>query len=129
MAMANITVKKADGTTDVTYTALTPASGEQPARWTVLTAASQQSLRPVVEVRSRDNGRRDARVVSLLVKYPDVRSINGVDTVVGTIPLEIRGTIPRQVADAVIAEAIAQSANLYKAAAIQDAFKSGYAPQ
>lgn len=32
--MANITVKKADGTTDVVYTALTPAGGDNsPARW------------------------------------------------------------------------------------------------
>lgn len=127
--MANITVKKADGTTDVVYTALTPATGDQPARWAVKAASNIAALRPVAELRSRDNANRDARVVSLLVKYPDVRTVNGADAIVGTVPIEIRATVPRQVSDAVISEAIAQAGNLFVTALLRESFGSGYAPQ
>lgn len=128
--MANITVKKADGTTDVVYTALTPAGGDNsPARWSANALGASMALRPVLDIRSRDNGNRDARVVSLVLKYPDVRSVNGVDTVVGSIPINISATIPKQVLDSVVAEAIHQAGNLFTSVLVRDSYKLGYAPQ
>lgn len=128
--MANLTVKKADGTTDVTYVALTPSAGDQtPARWSLVAANAVAGLRPVYDLQSRFNAKRDARHLQSTLKYPDVRMISGVDTVVGNCLITISGVIPLQVTDTVIAEAVAQAANIFKAALIADSFKAGYAPQ
>lgn len=44
--MANITVKKADGTTDVVYTALTPSAGDKTsARWSLTASSTKANLR------------------------------------------------------------------------------------
>lgn len=128
--MANITVKKADGTTDVTYTALSSSAGDQsPARWSNLASATVAALRATYNSTSRFNGKRDARVVENVLKYPDVATISGASVVLGNVVINISGTIPLQVTDTAIAEAVAQAANLFKAALIQDTFKTGYAAQ
>lgn len=128
--MANITVKKADGTTDVVYAALMPSAGDQtPARWHVPAANAVSLFRPSFEMVSRFNQRRDARNVSTVLKYPDVRTVSGADVVVGNCIINVSGIVPLQVTDAVIAEAIAQAANLFKATLVQDCFKTGYAAQ
>lgn len=67
--------------------------------------------------------------MSLVLKYPDVRSVNGVDTVVGSIPINISATIPKQVLDSVVAEAIHQAGNLFTSVLVRDSYKLGYAPQ
>lgn len=128
--MANITVKKADGTTDVTYTALSSSAGDQsPARWSNLDSATVAALRATYSSTSRFNGKRDARVVENVLKYPDVATINGASVVLGNVVINISGTIPLQVTDTAIAEAVAQAANLFKAALVQDTYKTGYAAQ
>lgn len=128
--MANITVKQANGTTDVVYTALMPSAGDQtPARWHVATANAVSMFRPSFEMVSRFNQKRDARNISTVLKYPDVRAVSGVDVVVGNCIINVSGIVPLQVTDAVIAEAIAQAANLFKATLVQDCFKAGYAAQ
>ena len=128
--MANITVKKADGATDVTYTALSSSAGDQsPARWSDLSSATVAARRATYNSTSRFNGKRDARVVENVLKYPDVQTINGASVVLGNVVINISGTIPLQVTDTAIAEAVAQAANLFKASLVQDTFKTGYAAQ
>lgn len=128
--MANLTVKKADGVTDVVFTALTPSAGDTtPARWTSVSAETIANLRPTAEMRSRFNGNRTARHVDLVTKFPEVITVNGIKEVRGTAPFTISATIPLQIDDAWINEAVAQTANLFKAALIQQAFKEGYSPQ
>lgn len=128
--MANITVKKADGTTDVVYTALTPSAGDKtPARWQNTASHAKAALRATVEMTSRFNPAKTARHVTLLVKYPEVAPVNGVDTVVGIGHMTIDGVIPLQCSDPAIAELVAQAANVFKASLAQDSFKIGYAPQ
>lgn len=128
--MANITVKKADGTTDVVYTALNPAGGDNTsARWQATALGAAAALRPTCEVRSRDNGNKDARVVQMQYTYRDVRVVDGVDTIVGTIPMTISATVPKHILDTVIAEAVHQGGNLFVSVLMREAFKTGYAPQ
>jgi hypothetical protein len=128
--MANITVKKADGTTDVVFVAKMPAAGDKtPARWTVDAASPVPSLRPVMNTTSRPNGDRSARNITTTVKFPDVRTISGVDTVVGNVIVNIEAVVPLNVTSTVTTEAIAQAANLFKATLLQDSYKDGYAPQ
>lgn len=127
--MSNITVKAANGTSDVVFTALNPAGGDgSVARWSVNTANPVAALRPVFTASSRPNAKRDSRVVQLVGKYPDVRTLSGVDTVVGNVFFSGQVTIPEVVTDTVIAEAIAQFTNMLASSLIRDSMKSGFAP-
>lgn len=128
--MANFTVKASNGTTDVVYVALTPSAGDTtPARWAVTSGASSANLRTSLEMKTRPNAKRNARVSEVLFKMPDVRLVNGQDTVVGHCLLKAEAVIPNQVNISVIDEAVAQFANALKTALIQDSIKVGYAPQ
>lgn len=129
-SMADITVKKADGTTDVVYAALTPAAGDKtPARWSLTAASTKANLRPTYESSSRFNGPKTARAIDLTLKFPEVVSVSSVDTIIGTAHVAISGVIPLQMSDAAIAEAVAQAANLFKSTLIQASVKAGYSPQ
>jgi len=128
--MANITVKAANGTTDVIYTALTPAAGDRtPARWANVSANTRANLRPTVEMTSRFNSARSARHVDFVLKFLEVANVGGVDQVVGTALLSATCVVPLQVTDATISEAVAQFGNLLKSTLVQDSVKAGYAPQ
>lgn len=127
--MANITVKASNGTTDVVYTALNPAGADgSVARWSVTNANPVAALRPIYSVTSRSNAKRDARVVQCIGKYPDVRTLSGVDTVVGNVHFSAQITVPELVTDAVIAEAVAQFTNILVSTLMRETMKSGFAP-
>jgi len=129
--MANITVKKADGTTDIVYTALTPSSGDKvSAQWRSETAGTAASLRPTAELRSTFNGPRDARRLEFSYQYPYTvtDSTTSTTTVKARIPMTLVATVPTEIADTVVAEAINQGFNLLKSSLILDSFKIGYAP-
>lgn len=126
--MANITVKKADGTTDVTYTANVPSAGDKsPASWTQ-NSESARSLRPTISALSQYNGPRDARRVSFVGKFPVVRQVAGVPTKVATIPVEATIALPLVITDNEAGEAAAQFANILRSTLMQQVFSSGYAP-
>lgn len=127
--MANVTVKAANGTTDVVYTALTPSAGDSiPAKWRVETASTVVANRPMQSMLSTDTTNRGARKVVLRGKYPVERTISGAVVQVGIIPLELSGVFGLQFTQAEIDEAVMQHINFCAAALIRDSFKSGYAP-
>ena len=126
--IANITVKKADGTTDIIYVADTPSAGDRsPATWTVKNAVAR-ALRISLSFLSQWNGQRSGRRCTVVAKYPIIRVISGVDTVVATIPVELTALIPQLVLDAEASEAIIQFGNLVKSPLISDSLIAGYAP-
>ena len=60
--ISDITVKKADGTTDVVYVAATPSAGDKsPAVWTQNAFSGIQGFRPRFEVQTQDNGAGNVR--------------------------------------------------------------------
>lgn len=128
-AIANITIKKADGTTDVVYTALTGAPGDgTPAKWRnedlTLPIGQRANLTSV----TKPNGKQDARNISIRYRRPVIRTVNSVPTLIGTIPLEVNGTIGDQYTQAEIDEAVAQGLNIFTVVAIREVFKTGYSP-
>lgn len=128
-AIANITIKKADGTTDVVYTALTGAPGDgAPAKWRNEDVTLPIGQRATLTALAKPNGRADARQVQIRVRRPVVRVVNSVPTLIGTIPFEINATLGEQYTQAEIDEAVAQSLNFAAVVAIRDVFKTGYAP-
>lgn len=129
--MANITVKKADGTTDVVYTALQGSSGDGVAAvWRNETVGSAAGHKPVVSMASRWNGPRTARRVDASFVYPQIATDTntGLTSVVNKVPVTISAVVPAAVPDATVAEAIAQAINLFDSTLFVDSFKAGYAP-
>lgn len=123
--MANITVKAANGTTDVVYNALTPSAGDSvSAMWRPNAASTIAGHRPVVQMRTQFNGPRTARRVHFSGKFPVIAD----SVVVATIPVEYNITLPMGIEDAAAAEAVHQFNNLLVATLVTDSIKAGFAP-
>lgn len=130
-AISAITAKNAAGT-NVTFNVVTPAQGDgTPAIWE-LTAASTVSLaRPQASLVARWNENRTARKLLpvLVVPYTVVDTTTGLQKVVSKIVF--RGgdvTIPRDIPDGVIADAVAYHQSLTGSVLWRDAMISGYSP-
>jgi hypothetical protein len=127
--MANITVKKADNSTDITFTALAGSSGEGvPALWRHEDGSLPAALRPFMRT-SAKNGTNGRRTQEALVVFPIVQEIGGVKTQVGTHSMRLIGTLTFTDAQANVDEAVAQSINLFDSTTMVAAFKEGYAPR
>lgn len=127
--VATLTVKKADGTTDIVYTALKGSgSDSDPALWEVANASVARIFRQVASFTSRWNARKTARNCELAVVIPETVVVAGETKLVGSVPVRISVVRPTNVSDAVVKEAVYQAANLFVLAAIKDQMVSGYAP-
>lgn len=126
---ADIVVKKADNTTNVTYSLLTASAGDaNPARWTENSLSTIRSHRPTLEMRSQFNGPRTARRSNVAYKYPVLKTVSGVTTRVGDVILDLSVLIPQDVDDVTAAEAVAQGTNLAVSTLLRSALTSAYAP-
>lgn len=127
--IANITVKKNDGTTDVVYTALVPSAGDTvPALWRADAASAIPAHRPTLKMLTQNNSKRNARVERISFAYPVFQIIGGVEQKIGVIPMELNATIGTNFDTAVINEAVTQFGNLAVSALIRQSMKDGYAP-
>jgi hypothetical protein len=129
--MADITIKKNDGTTDVTYTKLVASGGDKsPAVWRNNSESGYPGQRPELRITSRPNGDNTARRVDGSFTWPAVYE----DTASGTFKILARGNasfscvIPGNLPDAHAEEFGAQFGNLLAAALIEEVMTSGYAP-
>lgn len=130
---ANITVKKADETTNITYDLLAPAGGDgSKATWrqdTGAIAGQPVGHRAILEVRTMWNGPRTARKAEITFKRPystqnaQTTKYESSDSVV----LSAVGTLPQAIPAAELNEAVAQFCNLLASALVKDMLKSGYA--
>lgn len=130
-SMANIVVKKYDGTTDVTYTALSASAGDNvAAQWRSESAGSQSNAKPTLTVTSKHNGNRSARRIDIQYRYPQMAtdSTTGLSTVVNQIPITVSVAVPLGAPDTVVQEAIAQGTNLLVSALVRSSIISGFAP-
>jgi len=128
-SMANITVKKNDGTTDATYTALTPSAGDKvSAQWRNNSQSTIAANRAAYALKAERTTSGTARRVRDTYVYPVTALVNGVETVIAKISLEGSALIPENVTDADIAEAVSQYANLRVSTLVKDSYKAGYAP-
>lgn len=127
--MANISVKAANGTTDVIFVKKTPSAGDTvAATWLADALSTYASFRPSYSMKTRFNGPKTARRVESSFRYPVTEVQNSVTVKIGEIPIEINGVIPLNVTDAAIAEAIALAGNLFVSTLVRDSFRAGYAP-
>lgn len=128
---ANITVKKADGTTDIVYSALTPSAGDSiPAVWRNEDASKPAGGRAVAQILTKWNGPRTARRVEFDYSYPVtyVDTTTGLTKIAHRIPMTVSCVVPQEVPDSIVSEAIHQAGNLLVSVLVRDAFKTGFAP-
>lgn len=128
---ANITIKKADGTTDIVWTAATPSSGDStPAVWRSNTVSNVMGFRPKLSLLIRDNANKTGRVFQGSVSFPHTftDTASGKVSLIATTPIRFEGTMPAGVSLTDIKEAIYQSGNLFVNALIRTALEEQYAP-
>lgn len=129
--MADITVKKADGTTNVVYTAVKPSAGDRvPAIWRSNSAAAFGAGKPELQCIARDASNGAQRVVTWKLVMPETYT----DTTTGLVSVRYKDvasavfTVDQRIADSFHAELAAQFPNLMISALAQDVNKTGFAP-
>jgi len=127
---ANITVKKNDGSTDITYTAVVASGGDKsPAVWRSNTVGTAAGQRPELRLSSRPNGDNTARRLEGSYSYPSlVTGSDGKINVGSRFNLTFSGVVPADMLDTDLNEAVAQSLNLLASSLIKSSFQTGFAP-
>lgn len=129
--IADITVKKADGTTNILWSAITGSGGDKsPALWRSNSTVGTVGQKPWFQVVTNSNQGKTGRRVSISAQYPMVYT----DTTTTLTQIRDKGTfsgdffVPGNL-DAVNAgEFAAQIANLIASAMVVGSITSGYAP-
>lgn len=129
--LANITIKKADGTTDVVYTAVAGSSGDgSPAIFRNNTVGTTLSERPTLLVKSTSNGPKTARRLRLDFSWPTVATdAGGNKTVTGRMTGDASFLVPQNQTVELISEQAYQFGNLVASAIIKASAAEGYAPR
>lgn len=128
--IANITVKKNDGTTDVVYTGLVPSAGDKsPAIWRANSLGTAPALRPEFMVTSQPNGPKTARRVNTKFSFPSlVTGSDGRKSVADRVVMELSVVLPQGMDEGDVNEAVSQGVNLLNSTLVRDSLKIGYAP-
>jgi len=129
-SLANITVKKNDGTTDITYTGVAASAGDSsPAVWRSNTVGSAIAFRPELRLTSRANGQKTARRVDGVYTYPEtVTGTDGVTRISDRLNLSFSAVIPNGMQDTNVNEAVAQALNLFASSLVKGSVQAGFAP-
>lgn len=128
-AIANITVKKNDGTTDIVYTAQVPSSGDStPAVWKATTVGTAPAHQPELRLSSRAAGNGAKRALRGTYEYPQIalNTTTGVTSVIDAASADINWVVPQGMTQTDINEFTTQLANLLASSLIKDCVKSGY---
>jgi hypothetical protein len=129
-SIANITVKKNDGTTDILWTGIQASAGDKsPAIWRSLTVGSAPAFQPVMKMTSRDNGTKSARRVDVEITYPYTTVGSDGKTYLAEKAIYTGSFLcPQGMPVADFNEAVSQAMNLTAATLVKDSFKAGFAP-
>lgn len=127
--MANLTVKKADGTTDVVFTKMQPSAGDnQPAVWKNPLVGVVLAGRPAFTLVAKNNGSAGARRLTASFIFPKVRTdTNGNTIVKGGASGDATFLIPQDMTSVEIAEFCNQFPNLLASPLVKECLTTGYA--
>lgn len=128
--IANITVKKNDGVTDVIYTAVVPSAGDKsPAIWRNQTVGSAAGHQPQVSMMSRANGLGTARRVEATGSYGNlVTGSDGKISVSDRVVMTLSAVVPLSMPTTDVNEAVSQLLNVFASTLVKDSVKTGFAP-
>jgi hypothetical protein len=127
--MANMTVKKADGTTDIVYTVVQPSAGSsQPAVWRA-PGGGAPAFQPELRVRAQGNQAGTTRRVEATISYPEYYvDANGLTKVNNRALLTMACVVPTGMASTAVSEAVHQGLNLFAHALMKSSGIEGYSP-
>ena len=128
--MADITVKKNDGSTDILWTAIQASGGESsPAVWRSNTIGTAAAQRPEIRLQSKWNGDQTARRVDGTATYPSLATGSGGEiNITNRFNFSFSAVVPSGMLDTDVNEAASQIANLIASTLFKSSFKAGYAP-
>jgi hypothetical protein len=128
-AMADIPVKKNDGTTTITYTGLQPSSGDSTAAiWKSQSIGSAQAHQPEFRLTAKDGDKGGARTLRSTFVYPQIAtdSTTALVSVANKASAATDWKFPKGMTQADVNEFVAQYANLLQSALITTCIKGGY---
>lgn len=131
--IGNITIKKADGTTDIVYDGIVGASGGDPALFRQDTGANSAlpvGMRATVRWLSKWNGNKSARQQELTFQLPyalqDSTTTRFSASDVATVRLFV--SQPQNIPQSVLSEAVHQALNFFAHATNKSQAATGHAP-
>jgi len=126
---ADITVKKADGTTDIVWTLMQPASGDGSAAiWRSNTVGDSPAVRPQLTVTSKAAA-SGVRHVNGTLSYPSfVEDADGIQQIQGVNYFNFHASIAPGALDSDSTQMAAQAANLLASTIMKAVNASGFAP-
>lgn len=130
-SLANITVKKNDGTTDIVWTGISPSSGDgTQAIWRSQTVGTAPAHQPEIRLASREADGGKKRALRAYFLYPMIATdtTTGVTSVIHRELASVDWTIPKDMAQVDINEASSQFVNLLASTLFKDCVKAGFAP-
>lgn len=129
MNITDITVKKADGTTDVVYTGVTGSAGDKsPAVYKNRTVGTTPAQNPTFTLVSASNGPGTSRRLKFSGQWPVVKQDAGGNVVVsGRSSVEGSFLLPQNIAQAEIDEVVHQFTGLLASVEVRAQLMSGYA--
>lgn len=129
--MANITVKKNDGTTDIIYTKMQPSSGDgTSAVWKATSVGTSPAHQPEMRLNAKESDAGRSRAVRTTYAYPQVatNTTTSMTSVVSRAAASTDWRFPKDMPQSDINEFVSQYANLMVSTLVKDSVKSGYAP-
>jgi hypothetical protein len=130
-AIADITVKKFDGTTDILWSAVAGSGGDKsPAVWRSNTATGTLGQKPTINMSSKWNSSADVRRVDVSGVYPSTytNSATGLTEIRSKMTFQGSFAVPQNINTADINEFVAQITNLLVSSLMRGSIISGYAP-
>lgn len=130
-AAADITVKKADGTTNIVWNLVAASGGDtSPAVWRSNSAPGTLGQRPSISIKSRNNGDNTARRIEFNAVFPSTYtdSSSGLTQIRSKCVWSGSVVVPLDMADTDRNEQAAQIANVIASSMFVGTFNSGYTP-
>ena len=127
--MAAITVKKADGTTDIVWTNMSPSAGDRvQAVWRSQTVGGTVAQRPSFSAWAFGTPGGNQREFKTALVYPILQVASGVTTIIGYCTQTSDTKVLLNAPDVDAGEAVYQGFNLLGSALIKQSAKEGFAP-
>lgn len=125
---ATLVIKKNDGTTDITWTGVSPASGEAPCVLRSLTVGTATEHNPEFRLSAKDSKGGKSRHLRSTFVYPQIatNTTTGVTSVVNRAMASTDWDLPKGMPATDVAEFVSQYANLLYAAIMKQTVKEGF---
>jgi len=130
-AMADISVKKADGTTSIIWSGISASGGDTaPAVWRSNTATGTTGQKPVFSVTSRNNGDKSVRRIDISASFPEVYTdtTSSLTKISSKCTMTASFAVPQSLSSTTMNEFAAQVANMVASTLVVGSISSGYAP-